>query len=697
MRFLSEYSLWYVLLCGLVGLTTAYVLYRKDDKLSEAPILIKRLLFGIRSVVVFMLCFLLLGVYLNISSKQIEKPIIVVLQDNSESLLLNKDREYYETEYPVQIQNIIKYLQDLYEVKIVYFGAEPSLTDSLNFAHKETNISKVFEGVNNKFSESNVGAIILASDGIYTSGVNPKYTYNSLPLLTPVYSIALGDTIQAKDLLISKIEHNKIAFRNSSFPVKIHIEAYGLQNKISKLIVKDEDGKELINKNISISSKEAFFTESLQITTQKIGKQIYSVSLVPIDGEISAKNNNKSFIVDVLESKQRILLTYKYLHPDIGAVKKALEQNENFEVIENNIVDENQSVEDYNSIIYFGLPTNQKEGGKHIAEAIKYKIPAMFVCNGSTDYKSLPLYNTNLNIQNTNAQTEEVQAWFNPDFSLFTLSNETKELLESVPPLTVPYGRYSSTNSNEVCLYQNFESVKLNKPLVAVNSFEGHKTATIFGEGIWRWKVQDLVAHDNSELFDGFIQKIVSYISIKQKKSKFHINSKEVFYENEDIVIESELYNESYEPIVNKKVTLKTIDSLGTEMDYIFNRNNNSYITNLGKYKPGKYSIIATYDNNSETQSQKGLFFVEPIKKEYLETKANHSLLRTISQKTGGELFFPQTMDSLVEAISNNKNISAISKITQKERNILNYLVLLIVLVLLLGTEWFLRKFYGHT
>src|SRR5690606_19152666 len=96
---------------------------------------------------------------------------------------------------------------------------------STDFSEKITNISAVFEQIESKFYNQNVGAVILASDGIYNEGNNPLYQASLAPYT--VYTVTLGDTVVQRDLILKEVNHNKITFLKNQFP----LELFAIVNK----------------------------------------------------------------------------------------------------------------------------------------------------------------------------------------------------------------------------------------------------------------------------------------------------------------------------------------------------------------------------------------------------------------------------------------------------------------------------------
>ena len=64
--------------------------------------------------------------------------------------------------------------------------------------------------------------------------------------MDPIFTIALGDTIQQKDLLIKDVQYNEIAFLGNDFPIAVLLEGYHCNNKVVEL--KLYDRKSLLHK-----------------------------------------------------------------------------------------------------------------------------------------------------------------------------------------------------------------------------------------------------------------------------------------------------------------------------------------------------------------------------------------------------------------------------------------------------------------
>ena len=94
--------------------------------------------------------------------------------------------------------------------------------EAINFTESNSNLEKAFEYINTEYYNRNIGGIAFISDGNFNVGANPIYNAERIKL-SPIFSFAVGDSIQKRDHLIRNIFHNNIAFFKNKFPIEIDI------------------------------------------------------------------------------------------------------------------------------------------------------------------------------------------------------------------------------------------------------------------------------------------------------------------------------------------------------------------------------------------------------------------------------------------------------------------------------------------
>ena len=427
----TQYSLWFLPICLFGGFLYAWILYRKETKFKEVSDILKILMFALRFLSVSIIAFLLLSPIINNLGKTIEKPIVIFAQDNSESVL--PDKAEIET-YSKKINNFFKENQK-YNFKTFAFGEKVNETDTFNFSDKETDIAQMLSEIKNRFYNQNIGAIILASDGIYNKGNNPDYEIKTVNF--PIYTIALGDTNIRKDLILNDVKYNKTAFLNSKFPFRIRIKANKLKGKSSELKIFDNN-KLVYNQRIKILSDDFYKSYDIKLKAKKVGFHKFKIVLSDIPGEINTENNSKQIIIEVSDKKQRILILSDAPHPDIAAIREALKLNQNLETDYFSVNAFNKSIKAYNLIILNQLPSEFNAGTAVLKQIMNSAIPIIYMLGGRSSLEKFDGLNTGLTTGAYSNAPDEVTGKLNKNFSLFDINPEIESITQHAPPLTSP-------------------------------------------------------------------------------------------------------------------------------------------------------------------------------------------------------------------------------------------------------------------
>ncbi len=317
-----EYPVWYLILCGLVGLAVAVGLYYRDTTFKEQPNWLRWLMGGLRFLAYSAIAALLLTPLLKYLQTDQQDPIVVLVQDASESIGMATDTVAYRQAWN-QLNNE---LGSNYEVVNYRFGDVFREAESdERFGDKRTNLSDALREISDLYSNQNLGAVILASDGIYNEGANPAYS--QLQIKAPIYTVGLGDTTQRRDLLIRRVFHNKIAYLDDRFSLQVDVSARNAAGSTTRLTVSRiaTNGRtELYSETINIENNDFFATKEVIIEADQPGVQRYRISVSGIGDEVSQSNNSRDIFVDVLDARQQILILANAPHPDLTAIRQAL-------------------------------------------------------------------------------------------------------------------------------------------------------------------------------------------------------------------------------------------------------------------------------------------------------------------------------------------------------------------------------------
>lgn len=688
MDILTDFSWLGIAVCIVLAAAYAIVLYAIGRK-HEMSAKTRAVLAVLRFLSVFFISVLLLSPVFKIQVVETEKPVVVLLHDNSQSIVLGKDSAYYRNEYLHSFEQLKKELSGEYQVEEFSFGGDVRQGFDGSFDQPSSDISLALDDISEMYKGRNVGAVVLATDGIYNAGHTPRADADKHPY--PIYTIALGDTAIHKDAAIKNLKHNKITYLNSRFPVEIAINADKLQGQTKRLIV-ENNGKVLFSKEIHYTSDNYFGTENVLLDADKAGVQLYTVRLQVCDGEVSASNNVRTFAVEVLDSRRRVAIVAQSPHPDVGALKRYFERLESYEV-ETFLADNfTASSRESDIIVLHQLPDNNTNHNTLVDKLIQQQTPILFVLGEQTSFARFDRLQMGLTLNAKSSRFDEATAVCNGAFGSFSVDGALREV-EGFPPLSMPFGNIVTTKGIQTLLYAKIGTVATERPLMAFGQKNGVRYGFIVGDGIWRWPMADFNENGSSEAFGTLMDKTCTYLAQQSAKEKFVVRAEASFAENEVITLYAELYNDNYELVNTPEVTLSVENEKGESREYVFGRTQNSYSVAIGTLPQGRYNYVAKTTLGGKTFSKKGSFVVQRLALEENSLAADHQLLNTLARNTGGLMIYPNQLAQLPELLKKRGDIRNVMYSRYKYSELIKLPWVFVAIVLLLAIEWTARRY----
>lgn len=674
----TEFSLWFIPLCLLIGFVYAYLLYNTKNPWSKQ---INYCLAATRFIVGSLISFLLLGPLLNQITYQEEAPILVLNIDDSESITKEDSIWTYAA-----INEISSALSSE-NIDIVIKGLEDYTADTeLSFKEPKTNLSRTLEAISQDYEQQNLIGAILISDGIHNYGASPQFQTLSFPVNT----VGLGDTIPAKDLSIKKVNYNKVVFQGKQFPISIDVFNNGFVNENIFINLYSENTR-VGQKIITPKGDQQINSVEFLLDADVVGIKSYRISIAPKDGESTTANNVQRTFIEIIESQQKILFAAKAPHPDIKALRTIIESKEGTEVsvwIEG--FDKGLPEGPFDLVIYHQLP-----GFNDLPEEIDHWIDDSnsFFITGTAALDNINRRNPVLSYKNL-GQTDQVVGNLSTQFDLFEIDNALIGRMNEYPPLTVPYGNFELKEGAQIMCYQKIGNVQTNRPLITVWNNGDQKSAVISGAGIWKWQLQESAIYENANLFNELFGKLIQYLSTTENKSNFEVGpTKESFTDSELIEFNTEVYNELYEKVYDYNISMKVKDEENNTVEYNYVNNPNSTFS-ISNLEAGVYQFEASVQVNNKTEISQGSFSVEALQLENIDLTANHQLLRNISNNSGGQFYQKDQTQFLIDDII-SQNPKPISRSSEQLNPLIDQPLWLILLISLLAFEWFMRKYYG--
>jgi hypothetical protein len=670
--------LWIVAI--LVSVAAGYWVYRADVRRA---IPYPWLTAALRSLVILCTFFLLIAPTIRVDQHENKKPLVFFLQDNSESIpeALKRDTALYRK----NATDLIDKLSSKY--KVIKWGFDTKVRPDTLFRYtgEGTDIAAALEKAVEFYGQQNLGAIILATDGRFNQGLNP--VFQDLPFQGSLYTAALGDSLAAKDIRVTRVYANKTVSLSSQFEIRADIVASRCSGYNNSVQLKEVNGAASGSAGISIATDQFDKSVSFTLKADRPGMHHYIIQAPAAEGETNTANNRRDVFVEVVSEKKNILIAAAAPHPDINAIREALSGLDEYSITVKTGDNLPSSFADYQVVILHSLPS-QSNLVRQLAASHK----AVWFIMGSQSANAA--FNqaqqlAKLNVNPTNLQN--INATWNSSFTSFTMPQNINAVMDKMPPLAIPGGTIEASPEALVLFSARGNG---NMPLWMIRQ-GSQPTALLVGEGLWRWRMFEYRNFGTHNVIDEAIKQTVSFLSANSNDRPFRVElPKYAWSDQEAITLNAYLLNANNEQVNGPDAKLVITDSAGNKQDFSFERSGNAYKLNLGLRAAGTYTYIARATYEGKALVATGSFVVQNMPLEMMETGADYPLLHSLSRKYHGSLVPGMNISALYDSIANNPNIKPVISTTSDTVPLIDWKWYFAILLLLAATEWLLRKYW---
>ncbi len=688
-QIILESSPAYIFVCFALALGFAFLMYQIKAPWTKTW---NWILFGLRATLAFFLMFLLLGPIVKQVNNLFEKPLVVFLYDTSSSIKEGTDSSSIRN-LSNQLSGAIKAAQEKgFDVKVSNLAGEEGSFQKLNGATSD--LSGGLKKISNQYEGRNIHSVVLVSDGIYNQGVSPLYA--SYPF--PVYTLGIGDTLQRTDIAIKNLMYNKIAYQGNKFPVRVELMIKNLPNQ-SIAVSLLQRGK-LLDKQTKNSSGDQLLVFDFQPLASEQGIQKFDVQVEIKNGEYNTRNNQASVFIEVVDGKKKILFISSAPHPDAKALREVVDKNSNYEFLLHIPGVEEQQLSalqpDQFDLVIFHQAPDLRGKTKELFQKFAASKTSMFLIFGQqSDLSTLAKQNMPVHFDAPPRDYDDVVPVVNPTFSNFSISPEANTMLQDYPPVSVHFGKIKISPTAKAILYQRIGNIATEKMLLGVDEEGNRKIGFMLGEGLWRWRLNEFDRNENTAAFDEVFGKLIQYLSTTDDKRKFKSYPiQQEFADTQSIVFESQVYNDLFEPVYGNVIDIELSDENGKKTNYMYTLTLGNERYTIGALKEGVYKYKSKTTINQKTEEIRGEFAVIARQAELQNLTADFGLLRKLSANTGGK-FYTSAQVNLMQTELTSSEAKQVIHTEETYNSIINLRWVFVLLLLLVSTEWFARRYFG--
>jgi len=576
---------------------------------------------------------------------------------------------------------------------VYYFDYELKRNDSFELIGGSTDLGLVVDHIN-KNQKFLAGSIII-TDGNVTKGA--QNLLNIADIQIPIHTIGVGDTIPMIDISIQEIDAPTVVVKGEDIGVNVHLSALGLvDNRINVLLYKN---KNLIgSKNVHLSGGGSISDVKFIVNSNDIGENIFSVNATVLKDEINIDNNKRDFTVTVLKDRYRVALITGSPNFNTVPIKRIITEIPRIE-LDHYTQNKEQFVPSIN--LFWSTPYELIILDNFPVEPLSYKWQqilgkkiisqrsGLFIFAGpNTNVKSFETVSPLVHAENFEYRNSDQVNWHLTKDELNDISINNIELID-LPPITPMLHFQLGKNHRPLAYYDNTEN-----PVIYIGEEDelrfGIWTSSDFFNGYFK-----LTNSDNKDLMQTNMSEIFSWI-LKMGGSEdlyFRFN-KDIYQQGEEIKLIGTHYSNDFKDISSMSGFVHLTDSENDESkhEFRFDPVNNMWKVEILAGKPGNYNYEIILENNNQIRKQNGTFIIDKSQIELNNVSLNKRIISEISSITNGNVYNWNTRADIINEMSNKKLNDIIVKAAKLNENY----YLLILIIILLTIEWYIRRLIGY-
>jgi hypothetical protein len=680
------------------------------------------LLFILRMAAIALLVFALLEPILNLLWRRTEEPVVVFLVDTSASMSISEGAVDRLSQAQALLEGDIMDEVGPKGHLVFYRFAEQAIPwsrgDSLRADGLATDLSGALETVKRELSDENLRGVIVLSDGIDNLGRNPANLARSYGL--PIFSVGVGSADPRRDISVKEVLTPDVVYVDSRVPVDVIIQSSGLDG-IQVDVLLGEGTEVLDRQQITLEGEGREGKVSLEYIPREEGVMRLWISVPPQDGELIEENNRRELSVRVLKSKMKVFLLWGQPSWDFSFLRNSLERDHNVILI--------PLVHKEEAEFFLGsFPLNEDRLRQHdvfilgdaAASTLTAEQQRWFSRLVTGEGKGLLLVGgpqfglqpnspladlVPMSVPGKRIGSAQDRFWVeltsagrvHPVMALQEEVLDRERIWQDLPPFLGlnPMGP-PKAGANVLATHPTLKAANNPLPLIAVQQVGAGKCMMVAVFPLWRWYFMLVGLGQTGETYDRFWSNSIRWLATREEGQLIRISPvRRVFRSGQRIAFQGRLLDESYRPMdraqvkvfAMRKETPQRVEIEGGLFES--GRRDGHYRGELPVLSPGEYLYRAeVYLGGQKVGQDEGEFLVEEYSLEFERVALDHELLREMARASGGRYFPIDEVTALPAALQFQRRETS----RQRELELWNHPVLLVLLVLLLAAEWTIRK-----
>lgn len=728
---LSGWPVWLLVLLILAaaGALAWFWWRRQADTLESVRGWHSALLWALQAATVAILLLLLWQPALTLSTLKPQQNIVAVVVDDSKSMAAVEDgKSRLETARQALGSGVLEALRKKFQTRVYRMSETleriPDLAP-LQAAGKVTRLGDSLQQLVRESTGLPLGAVVLVTDGADNAGGLDADTLRDLrSRRIPIHTVGVGREKPEKDVELLEATVPARALADTRVAAQVSLTSYGYENGKAKITVR-EGGKVLASKEVTLAGDGKVVTESVLFQAGGAGARAFSIGVEPLTGETNALNNSVIRLINVSPDKPRILYIEGEPRWEFKFIRRAVEDDRSIQLVtmlrttQNKIyrqgIGEPKELEQgfpasvdelfgYHAVVVGSVEVNyfttaQQELLKQFVDrrggGLVLLAGRSALSDGGWNRSPLAeLLPVNLPDRKDTFHREQSVVDLTPagQESLLTRIEENPqrnaERWKKLPALAA-YQEIGAPKPGAT-VFADIAGARRSPFLVSQNYGRG-RVIVVAGD-TWRWQMQQPLEDMSHETF---WRQLFRYAVSDTPGRVLSSTPRQVLADESRLKLSVDVRDRTYLPATDAKVEVRVLGP---------GASGGMFELQPDPVTPGQYTGEWTVD-------QPGQFVAEALAKrgdeeigrdvftfqrqdgvaENFRTQQNRELLEKLASQTGGRYWTPKEVSNLPEEVA----LSEAGITVRETRDLWNLPAVFLVLLLLKGTDWLLRRKWG--
>ena len=698
----------------------------------------------LQAMLVAVLLVLLWQPAITVAELKPQQNIIAVLVDDSRSMAISEGGVTRQAQAVKALENgVLASLNRSFQTRLYRVDAVAARIDRLTDLEPRapsTRIGDSLKQLSEETSDLPIGAIVLLSDGADNAGgIDPEAISALRARHIPVHTVGFGLERAEHDVELDDAVVAPRALADSRLAARITLHQRGYAGAGVSLTVRDvstNQAKVLASRTIRLGSDGNLQTETLLFNIGSAGARTLQIAAAPLPGEQNLANNILTRVVNVGSSPRRILYVegeprweYKFIRQaeedDRMVQIVSMDRTSQNKIYRQGIADPKELADGFPSrpeelFVYQGLIIGSVEAGyftpgqqELIREFVDRRGGGLLLLGGQfaladggwkasslTDLlpTTLPTeagtFHREADPKNGITHTTAELAPAGVDSIITRLVDDpaANAARWKTLPYLMDYQDPGTPKPGAAVLANMITPEGRTLPLLTTESFGRGRTAIMATGGSWRWQMSSPLGDTAHDLF---WQQLLRWLVSDTPGHVAASVPAQMLLDNGTVMLSAEVRDPQYNPAPDARVEAHILGPSGVsalvEMTPVPD-NPGRFEGTWSAPRAGAYLTEVTAERAGQELGRDVLSFqrMDGVAESF-HTEQNRDLLERLATQTGGQYWKPSDLGRLANRIPFSE-----AGVTMREtKDLWDLPLVLLVLLLLRFSEWWLRRKWG--